>query len=306
MNSSPMELRHLRYFVAVAEECHFGRAAERLHIAQSPLSQQIRSLEAELGGSLFHRTTRRVELTPAGELLLGRARALLASADAAIEDTRRAARGELGHLSVGFTGSTTYALLPPVAAGLRAALPGVKLDLHGEMVTPAQVAGLVEGSLDLGILRPPAHSPDLAVEVIRSEPMIAALPAQHPLAGQEKVRIADLREEPFIRYASHLQTVLNRVVAEACAAQGFTPRVALEVTETATLVSFVAGGIGVALVPESVAGMTVNGAVYRPLKGKVPRVQIALAWRKDDDNPILARALRVVRARTRGAREQLG
>lgn len=301
-----MELRHLRYFVAVAEERHFGRAAERLHIAQSPLSQQIRTLEAELGGPLFERTTRRVELTPAGEILLGRARTVLASADAAAEDTRRAARGELGQLSIGFTGSTTYALLPPVAAGLRDALPGVKLQLHGEMVTPAQVAGLLGGSLDLGILRPPVHSAELAVEVIRSEPMIAVLPATHRLAAEEKVRLADLADEPFVRYAAHLRTVLNDFVDEACAAAGFTPQVALEVTETATLVSFVAGGIGVALVPESVSGMTVNGAVYRPLRGAAPRIQIALAWRKDDESRILARALRVVRARTRRVTREAG
>jgi DNA-binding transcriptional LysR family regulator len=134
-----VELRHLRYFVAVAEERHFGRAAERLHIAQPPLSQQIRRLEAELGAPLLHRTTRRVELSPAGEVLLPRAREILAAVDAATHDARRAARGEYGSLAIGFTGSATYAMLPALATALRTALPGVALDLRGEMLTPAQV-----------------------------------------------------------------------------------------------------------------------------------------------------------------------
>ena len=176
-----MELRHLRYFVAVAEERHFGRAAERLHIAQPPLSQQIRRLEAELGVTLLHRTTRSVEVAPAGEVLLVRAREILSAVDGATEDTRRAARGEFGRLAVGFTGSATYELLPKLADALRHALPGVLLDLRGEMLTPAQVASLLDGTLDLGLLRPPVRERALAVEVVRREPLVAVLPQAHPL-----------------------------------------------------------------------------------------------------------------------------
>jgi DNA-binding transcriptional LysR family regulator len=289
-----MELRHLRYFVAVAEEQHFGRAAERLHMAQPPLSQQIRRLEAELGVELLHRTTRRVELSAAGELLLERARTILAAADAAAEDCRRAAAGEIGRLSVGFTGSTTYALLPSVATALREGLPGVELELHGEMLTPAQVEGLLARKLDLGLLRPPVRAHELTVEVIRSEPLIAVLPEGHRLAQAEEVTVRALAEEPFVAYAPQLRSVLQGVVEEACAAHGFHPRVAMPVTETSTLVSFVAAGVGVSLVPASVSGMSVAGAVYRPLAGDVPRVQIALAWRTADDSPLLTRALRIV------------
>jgi DNA-binding transcriptional LysR family regulator len=289
-----MELRHLRYFLAVAEERHFGRAAERLHIAQPPLSQQIRRLEAELGVELFHRTTRRVELSTAGELLLERARSILAAADLAADDCRRAALGEFGRLSVGFTGSTTYALLPAVASALREGLPGVELELHGEMTTPAQVDGLLHGSLDLGFLRPPVRSRELTIELIRSEPLVAVLPAGHRLADLEEIPVEELADEPFVAYASHLRSVLRDVVEEVCAEHGFTPRVAMEITETATLVSFVAGGIGVSLVPASAAGMTVAGAVYRPLAGTPPRVQVALAWRAGDQSPVLARALTLV------------
>ena len=156
-----VELRHLRYFVAVAEERHFGRAAARLHIAQPPLSQQIRRFEAELGEPLLYRTTRSVELSPAGEVMLERGREILAAVDSALDDARRAARGEYGRLAIGFTGSSTYALLPALAAALREELPGVMLDLRGELLTPAQVTQLLDGTLDLGLLRPPVHVRDL-------------------------------------------------------------------------------------------------------------------------------------------------
>jgi DNA-binding transcriptional LysR family regulator len=291
-----MKLRHLQYFVAVAEELHFGRAAERLHMAQPPLSAQIRQLEAELGVTLLHRTTRRVELAPAGEVLLARAREILASVDRATQDTQRATRGELGRLAVGFTGSSTYALLPTLAAALRSALPGVLLDLHGEQLTPAQVAGLLEGTLDLGLLRPPVRQRELAVEVIRWEPLIAVIPQAHPLAAADAVRVEKLSAEPFISYPSHFRSVLHDAIEETCAAHGFLPRVAHEVSETATLVSFVAAGLGVSLVPESTRHMTVDGAVYRPLAGDTTTVELAVAWRRDDVTPVLERALEIVRS----------
>ena len=290
-----MELRHLRYFVAVAEERHFGRAAARLHIAQPPLSQQIRRFEAELGEPLLYRTTRSVELAPAGEVLLERAREILAAVDAAIDDARRAARGEYGRLAVGFTGSSTYELLPALAAALRRELPGVVLDLRGELLTPAQVARLVDGRLDLGLLRPPVRERDLSLEVLRSEPLVAVLPESHPLADAEAVALERLEHEPFVTYPSHFRSVLHDAVEDACAAHGFKPLAAHEVAETATLVSFVAAGLGVSLVPASVRNMTVQGAVYRPLAGDATRVELAMAWRRADDRPVLARALDVIR-----------
>jgi DNA-binding transcriptional LysR family regulator len=291
-----VELRHLRYFVAVAEERHFGRAAERLHIAQPPLSQQIRKLEGELGVTLLHRTTRSVELAPAGEVLLVRAREMLAAADRAADDTRRAARGEFGRLAVGFTGSATYELLPRVAAAMRSALRGVVLELRGELLTPAQVASLLDGTLDLGFLRPPVRERDLCIEVVRREPLVAVLPEAHPLAAADAVPLEELSAEPFVVYPSHFRSVVHDAVEETCEAHGFLPRVALEVSETATLVSFVAAGIGVSLVPESVRHMTVRGAVYRPLAGDAAAVELAVAWRRDDVTALLERALEVVRS----------
>jgi DNA-binding transcriptional LysR family regulator len=290
-----MELRHLRYFVAVAEERHFGRAAARLHIAQPPLSQQIRRFEAELGEPLLYRTTRSVELSPAGVVLLERGREILAAVDAAIEDARRAARGEYGRLAVGFTGSSTYELLPALAAALRRELPGVVLDLRGELLTPAQVARLLDGTLDLGLLRPPVRERALSLEVLRSEPLIAVLPRSHPLADTETVALERLKDEPFVTYPSHFRSVLHDAVEDACAAHGFTPVAAHEVAETATLVSFVAAGLGVSLVPASVRNMTVHGAVYRPLAHDATRVELAVAWRRDDERPVLARALEIIR-----------
>ncbi len=290
-----MELRHLRYFVAVAEERHFGRAAERLHIAQPPLSQQIRRFEAELGEPLFHRTTRSVDLAPAGEALLERAREILAAVDSALDDARRAARGEYGRLAIGFTGSSTYALLPALAAALRRELPGVMLDLRGELLTPAQVTQLRDGTLDLGLLRPPVHERDLATEVLHSEPLLAVLPDTHPLAQADTVSLELLKDDPFITYPSHFRSVLHDAVEDACAAHGFKPNAAHQVAETATLVSFVAAGLGVSLVPASVANMSVHGAVYRPLAHDTTRVELAAAWRRDDHRPVLARALDIIR-----------
>jgi DNA-binding transcriptional LysR family regulator len=295
-----MELRHLRYFVAVAEERHFGRAADRLHISQPPLSQQIRRLEADLGEPLLYRTTRSVELSPAGEVLLERGRELLAAAEAAVEDARRAARGEYGRLAIGFTGSSTYEMLPSLAAALQQELPGVALDLQGELLTPIQVTRLIDGTLDLGFLRPPVHERELTTEVLRSEPLIAVLPRSHPLATSDSVPLGQLKDEPFVTYPSHFRSVLHDAVEDACEAHGFTPRAAHEVAETATLVSFVAAGLGVSLVPASVRHMTVHGAVYRPLSEDSTRVELAAAWRRDDRRPVLARALDVIRRNLRG------
>ncbi|MFD9741844.1 LysR substrate-binding domain-containing protein [Umezawaea sp. NPDC059074] len=284
-----MELRHLRYFVAVAEECHFGRAADRLHIAQPPLSQQIRQLEAELGVRLLTRTTRKVELTPAGERYLERARAVLATVDAAGEEAARIAAGEIGRLAIGFTGSATYELLPTLVRVLRDDFPGLDLDLKCEMLTREQVSALLDHTLDLGFLRPPVHALGLDVRVLRREPLIAVLPERHPLSTLDTVRLADLRDEPFICYPSHHRSVVHDAVLDACQRAGFDPAVVQEVAETSTLVSFVAAGMGVALVPASVSHLRITGAVFRPLTGTDAEVSLAVATRVDDPSPQVAR-----------------
>lgn len=299
---SAVELRHLHYFLAVAEERHFGRAAERLHIAQPPLSHAVKQLEGELGVTLFERTTRRVDLTPAGELLLERARGILAAVESARTDVARAEAGDLGRIALGFTGSTTYELLPRLSRVLREELPDVELELFGEMLTPRSVAGLVDGSLDLAFLRPPVRQPGLTVHVIRREPLIAVLPEQHALARSQSVPLARLAEAPFVSYPSHFRSVVHDAVLDACREAGFEPRTTHEVGETSTLVAFVAAGLGVALVPASVRHLQITGAVYRPLAGTTEEVALALAYRSDDESVLLRRVLAHVHSLVGGRR----
>ncbi|MGB3301237.1 LysR substrate-binding domain-containing protein [Gordonia sp. (in: high G+C Gram-positive bacteria)] len=290
-----MELRHLRYFVAVAEELHFGRAALRLHIAQPPLSQQIKQLEGELGVTLLNRSTRKVELTDAGQRYLERAREILSSVDAAADEAGRVATGEVGRVSIGFTGSATYHLLPAIARHLRAELPDIVLDLHGEMLTPQQAAALHDGTIDLGFLRPPIHDRLLRYELVSTEPMLAVLPKAHPLAQRQFIEVADLADEIFITYSAFGRSVVFEVVIDACQRAGFTPNIQHEVGETATLIAFVAAGMGVALVPQSVRHMQITGAQYVPLGGEVPTVELALARRAEPPSPHLKRVLESLR-----------
>ncbi|MHB1810059.1 MAG: LysR substrate-binding domain-containing protein, partial [Solirubrobacteraceae bacterium] len=276
------ELSLLKSFVAVAEELHFARAADRLHMAQSPLSQQIKRVEAQLEVRLFERTTRHVALTPAGELLLERAREILA----AVEDVRRevleAAAGELGALAIGFTGSATYSLMPAIATSLRRELPGAQLSLHGDLLTSMQVERLLAGELNLGVLRPPLHDDELVAEVIRREPLIAALPEGHALARLQAISVTALESEPFVCFPR--LSAMWSAVQGLCAAHGFIPAEAHVAAETSTLIAFVAAGMGVSLVPASATQMRVIGAIYRPLV-EVATVELALAWRRTVELP---------------------
>ena len=297
-----MELRHLRYFVAVAEECHFGRAAERLHIAQPPLSLQIKQLENELGVTLLNRSTRRVELTEAGTSYLHRARAILAAVAAAGDEAGRVAAGEIGRIAIGFTGSATYELLPTLARVLHTESPGIELDLKGEMLTPDQVDALHDRTLDLGFLRPPVDARDIEVRLLRREPLIAVLPEAHPLARSDTARLANLRDEPFITYPSHHRSVVYDAVLGACQRAGFSPAKVQEVAETSTLVAFVAAGLGVALVPASVRHLKITGATYRPLAGTTMEVALAVATRVGDSSPHVAKVLARIGTLIGGAR----
>jgi DNA-binding transcriptional LysR family regulator len=298
-----MELRHLRYFQAVAEEKHFGRAAARLHMAQPPLSQQIRQLEDELGVTLLRRTTRRVDLTPAGEAYLVRVRAILQSVDAAGDEAKRIGSGLEGRLVVGCVGSATYSLLPALARALRERLPGVDFAFRGEMLSPDQIAALREGSIDLALLRPsgdPADQTDLTMVTLREEKYVVALPEGHRLAARSRVRMADLRDEDLIVHSGHGRSAMYDAVVGLCRDAGFEPVIRHEVAETSTLVTFVAAGLGVAIVPEPVAELVVAGATYRPLASRA-RMDLVVATRADDDSAALARTLRVLRAQVGAA-----
>ena len=291
-----MELRHLRYFQAVAEERHFGRAAQRLHMAQPPLSQQIRQLEDELGVSLLRRTTRRVDLTPAGESYLVRVRAILQAVDAAGDEALRIGSGLEGRLVVGCVGSATYSLLPALARALREQLPGVDFAFRGEMLSPDQLDALRDGSIDLALMRPfgdLAQAADVVLSPLRQERYVVALPEGHRLAGRSRVRVTDLRGEDLIVHSGHGRSAMYDAVTTLCRDAGFEPSVRHEVAETSTLVTFVAAALGVAVVPEPTSALVVAGTVYRPLVTR-SRMELVAATRAGDDSALLARTLRVL------------
>ncbi len=294
-----MELRHLRYFVAVAEERHFGRAAARLHMAQPPLSQQVRRLEEELGVALLRRTTRRVDLTDAGAAYLVRAREVLAAVEAAGEEARQVAAGIAGRLAIGCVGSATYSLLPALARALREELPDLDVTFRGEMLVPDQVAALRDGTLDLALLRPPVDEVAVQVRTLRTERLVVALPEGHPLAARDVVQPADLAEEDLVVHPG--RSVMHAVVLRTCREAGFEPRMRHEVDQTSTLVTFVAAGLGVALVPEPVSSLGVAGATYRPLAGQLAGVDLAVGTRAGEDSAAVARVVALLPRVSAGA-----
>ncbi|WP_420037151.1 LysR family transcriptional regulator [Streptomyces sp. cg28] len=288
-----MELRQLRYFLALAEECHFGRAAARLHVAQPALSQQIKQLERELGVPLFNRSTRRVEPTEAGRQLTGYARALVAEEERARAHLHELATGHAGRVSVGFIGTATYDVLPRVARTVRARLPEITLDLRGELLTPELVEGLTSGTYDLAVLRGRVTADDLRVTSLRSEPLVAVLPAHHPLAGQPHIPLKALADEPFVVHPSRSRSSMYDLVVSACERAGFRPVSLTEVGETATLVVFVAAGHGVALVPQSVRSLSLEGVAYVPLADPEP-VDLLLARRAQRNSPAAEQVASVI------------
>lgn len=289
-----MELRHLRYFRAVAEELHFGRAAARLHIAQPPLSQQIRALETELGVALLIRTTRTVELTPAGAAYLQRVVRILDAVDDAGEQARRIAEGTEGLLAIGCVGSATYSLLPLLVRALGEALPGVEVRVRGEMLAPAQLAALTAGEIDLALLRPPVQHPGVRTEVVRRDRLLVALPDGHRLAARTALRVADLRDEDLVAHAGGGRSVMGSMLAAICADAGFVPRVRHEVMETSTLVTLVAAGLGAAVVPDPTAALDVAGVRYLPLEPPTLGVELVAA-RMAQASPLIDRVLAVLR-----------
>lgn len=289
-----MELRHLRYFVAVAEELHFGRAAARLGIAQPPLSQQVRQLERELGVELFVRARRRVELTEGGRVLLGHARAVLQRAAQAAVDVRRAARGETGALAVGVVASATYGLMPRVFRTFRARHPDVALSM-AVMSTGTQVAALRAGQLDLGLARTPFGDETLVAETVHEEPVVVALPAGHPLAGRRALPLAALAREPFVLFPRDRRPGWYDFVLGLCREAGFQPVVAQDAPELSTAMALVAAGVGVTLVPASVQDLRRSGVAYRASSAPAARTRLVALRRPGEPPPLVTRFLAVVR-----------
>ncbi|GAB06700.1 LysR family transcriptional regulator [Gordonia amarae] len=289
-----MELRHLRYFAAVAETCHFGQAAQHLHVAQPALSYAIRQLESELDVALFERTTRRVALTAAGEFLQGETERILKAVDHATEGVRRIADGRSGLVRVGLTGTAAFSHLPVLARAVQAELPDVALQIEADMLTPAQCDGLRSEAIDVGVLRPPAVGEGIEIRTVEHEPLVLVVSVDHRLAQEPVVAMADLRSEPFVMYGNR-DSAVNEAVLRSCRAAGFAPGRAHDAPGTAVLLALVTAGLGVAVVPASVRALPLRGLVIRDLADG-GTVDLALARRAGDDNPVIDAVLKVAEA----------
>jgi DNA-binding transcriptional LysR family regulator len=285
------ELRQLRYFVAIAEEGSLTRAAARLHIAQQSLSQQVRTLEAQLGVTLFERSSRGVTLTDVGAVLLREARPVLARAERAAEAVRRAARGEQGELRVGFLSTVANYFMPPVVRAFRERHPGVTLHTE-DLPIAALVAGVRDGTLDAGLSRPPLVD-DLATEVVLREPVAAVLPEGHRLAGQAELTLADLADEPWVLTPRSSWPPWHKLFDEEFARAGYRPRVVQRGTTPQGLLALVAAGVGVTRLMLSSRSLRDGGVVFVPLAGD--EADVVLLWREDAPNPVLPALREVVR-----------
>jgi DNA-binding transcriptional LysR family regulator len=291
-----MEFRHLRYFIAVAEEKNIGRAAVRLHISQPPLTRQIQQLEEDLGVQLFTRTPRGMELTPAGELLLEEARNIRSVVEQATERTQRAGQGKLGRLDIAIFGSGILDTIPKLMLAFRSAFPDVKLVLHN-MSKEAQIEALRQRRIDVGFNRFIAPLDDIANEVVITEKLLLAVNEFHPLARETTIPFRVLADHPLIVFPSGPRPSFVDKVMSLCQQMGFTPQVAQEVGDTLTGVALVASNFGVCLVPESATVLALPGVVYRPISDAPENAGVDLncIYRVDDQSPILKSFLLTVR-----------
>ena len=298
-----MELRQLRYFAAVAEELHFGRAAERLRIAQPALSRQIQALEKELLVQLLLRNRRRVQITVAGQVFLDRARAILARANDAVLAAQRASGGASGTLNLGFVGSATYDVLPGVLRAFRQVAPDVDLTLS-EMTVHAQIEALTEKRIDIGLLRLPVKTEGLVFRTISREPLYVALPASHRLAQLPALRLRALAEEPFVLYPDHPRPSWTEFVIGLCQQAGFHPVIVQRTVEIQTTLSLVAAGIGVSIVPKCIENIQRKNVVFRRLAGVRTRTELLAAYRENDSSPVVRTFLKVLWQAARSGRKE--
>jgi DNA-binding transcriptional LysR family regulator len=288
MDRPELGLQQLHAFAVLAEELHFGRAAQRLGIAQPPLSQQIRRLELKVGHPLFDRGGGRVALTAAGRELLPAALRALDEVSSGLDAARRRGSGATGRLRLGFAASLALTVLPDLLRTYRDRHPGVELDIR-EMTTAPQVAALAAGELDAGLMREPPAEPGLAFREVLDERFVAVLPAAHPLAGRRTVPVAALAGEAFVLLPrASAPTVYDRVHA-LCTAAGFEPRIGQRAVEWQTVAALVGAGLGVCLAPASIARIRLAGVAYRRIEPDDGRTTVALGWRAGDPNPLVQR-----------------
>jgi DNA-binding transcriptional LysR family regulator len=290
-----MDPRKLRYFVAVAEELHFGRAARRLNISQPPLSMQIRALEDELEALLFTRDRRNVALTEAGRVLLVEARNVLVQIDHARNAVQRAARGEVGSLAIGFITPVEYNVLPPLLGEFRRSYPGVSLSLR-EIMTDQQLAELESGTLDVGLLTAPVDRPTLWCHRVWRERMIVAIPAEHALArSTAPISVRRLASEQFVMFPRSMAPALYDDVIQFCRRGGFSLTIAQEVAQSHTIISLVSAGLGLAFVPESMQGLRRAGVTYRSFREEGPSMETVVAYKKDRISPLVENFVNLAR-----------
>ncbi|WP_136418412.1 LysR substrate-binding domain-containing protein [Herbaspirillum sp. ST 5-3] len=293
-----IELRQLRYFVAVAEESHFGRAAARLHMTQPPLSQTIQSLEAALGAQLFVRTKRSVALTPAGFALLPEARRILQQAGALPDLVRRAASGESGLLSLSFVSTADYSVLPPLLREFRERYPQVHIELR-EATTDVQLEDLMQGRIDAGLLIPPLPDKaraELDYLTVLSEPLVLAAPkGLTSLRGKSVVNLKAVADMPLIIFPRRIAPAFHDAIVGCFRDAGLTPHIGQEAIQMQTIVGLVSAGMGIALVPQSVSNLKRPGVEYKPLSGKTVTIETGLAWRRDNMSPVLRTFLELLR-----------
>ncbi len=281
------DLNQLRCFVTVAEELHFGRAAARLNMTQPPLSRQIQVLEHLIDARLLERSSRSVRLTPAGRSFLPEARRILKLAESASQVARRIAMGKTGSLKIGFTAAAAYGYLPELLAACRARLPEVDFSLK-EMVSGDQLEALLSGQIDAGLLRPPIARPELVTRRVLAEPLLAAIPENHPLASAETVSIGDFDDQPFIMYSPHESRYFHDLLVAQFTRAEILPRYVQHLSQIHSILTMVRAGLGAAIVPAAAANLQIANVKLRPLKLRAQTpVELFMAWRRDYDNPLV-------------------
>lgn len=288
----PFNLRTLRYFLVLAEELHFGRAAARLNMSQPPLSQQIRQLEADLGAALFLRSHHHVELTPAGHAFLEQAPLVFQQLEKAVTTARRTASGQIGRLEIGVISSSLVGVVPAALETFRERHPEVEWRLH-ELTPARQIEGLLERRIDICLFRMPPAREGLHRELIQQEKLMIALPRTHPLTEREAMALTELKEQPFVMFGLR-QSHFADYLYQCCVKAGFAPQIRQQVLEVQSLLSLVAANMGVALLPASMASLAPQNVVFRDIIS-APRIPLYAIYRQDDPSPTLQGFLSVIR-----------
>lgn len=300
MDRPELALHQLHAFTVLAEELHFGRAADRLGIAQPPLSQQIRRLELKVGHQLFSRGPGPVKLTAAGHELLPAAQRALAEVAHGLDAARRTGSGATGRIRIGFAASLALTVLPELLRSYRDRYPDVDLELR-EMTTTPQLKALREHTIDIGLLREPPDESDLEAETILTEEFVAVLPVDHPLAARRVVPVDALANEPFVLLPRGVGPALHDRIIDLCREVGFEPRVTQRATEWQTIAALVEAGLGVSLAPTSIRRIRLKGVAYRRIDPNTSRTTVAMTWHRDNHSPLVKRFVETTRVVRRGS-----